>query len=486
MSSGCMGVDVTVEEGNVLTESDDGSSNNNNNNNKNNNNVEVGGDEMDLQSSEEHYLKDVELAFHVSTDKPLKRLPCPLEKNLQQEQQREEKAKEETKPESGLESEGSSEYYRQILFQRGEELLQAGTHFDRCVEEAEKQLDQLKQSLDPRMVSFRKEGDHQLGLQQPSLHFIRDRYSFCEAEVEPEPQQPEVIPAHSDLSSTSTNSIAAMVTVADVPLNRASPDFYKKLLMSRDDELQKAKKEFERYTAELAKHFKKPPVVLPDHLKNCFTGENVIVARDHKGRMDIPTHSLNESKDPSRHDDEVGGTLVSLHTQLENSVCRKTSWQIQGEQQEQMAVDNNDVEPPPRFTVVSLPNGDVRECDALAGRAYWDAAEPVDAPRVVPSQLLDERIVEAYHNYRYYSRRWQALLVDLANAIGGEDGAELLRRYEQREESLPLSPRCQRAFYESVVDYDELLLQQETIMEAVERDLEEFHARLLDSPVVNM
>ncbi|KAH9599570.1 hypothetical protein LSM04_006493 [Trypanosoma melophagium] len=486
------GVDVHGKENRLLKESDDSSSSTNNNNN-NSNRVKVGKDDEDLHSPEAHYLKDVEMCFHVSSEKTQKPISYTLEENLKEDGKEELKlssASLRTGQESGLESEGSTLHYREALFRRAEQLLQAGTHFDRHVEEAEKQLGQLKRKLEPHVVNYSTEQDALLGLSQPSLIVIRDRDSFCEEEVEPVPQPPDVIPAQTELSSPTsiTNlSSALFAAAADNAPGRGSSDVYKRMLLSRDEELQKANKEFERYTTEIAKHFKKSPVVLPDHLQNCFTGENVIVARDHKGRMDVPGHSLNESKVPSCHGEEVRGSLVvSLQRQLNNSGVGKTSWQIQCEQQKQLMSDSSELEPPPRFTIVSLPNGDLRERDACAGMAYWDAAEPVDVPRVVPSQLLDERIEEAYHNYRYYSRRWRALLVDLANTLGGEDGAELLRRYEQREESLPLSPRCQRAFYESVVDYDELLQQQESIMEAVERDLEEYQALMLDGPVASL
>ncbi|EKF35789.1 hypothetical protein MOQ_002314 [Trypanosoma cruzi marinkellei] len=301
-------------------------------------------------------------------------------------------------------------------------------------------------------------------------------------------------PLKQQLQPTSMSSMEASLKVPPHKWTTSFSDQYKNLLLQREEELQKTAEDYERYAAELAKQFKQPPVVLPAHLVNSFADTNVIEAKDHKGRRDISIKPVSaSSRSFNRSEDEAndGALEVFRMHEGEESFLQQRLQRQQRKQNpmnafSQWAVNEVEEEKPPRFTIHSLSNGDLRERDALRALRYWDCEAPTVRRRALPSQLLEERTNKAFHNYRFYSHRFGLLLKELAIAIGGEEGVELLRRYETREESLPLPPKCRRDFFESVVDYDTLLRDQEHLMEVTENNLREYYGYRLDnSPVAS-
>ncbi|KAG8344609.1 hypothetical protein TRVL_04569 [Trypanosoma vivax] len=220
---------------------------------------------------------------------------------------------------------------------------------------------------------------------------------------------------------------------------------------------------YEEYAAAMAKMFKQPPAPLPEHLVNNFSGPNVLAVEKHGGYKESVQLATPMFMDRRSSDMDTHRILTPAHSRCSHETDLVQSSEIGG---------NN-----PRFTVHSLPNGDVVELDAHSGGPFRDAEPPLFIPTVGPSRLLEERMEKMFHNYRFYSNHFRAMVVEFANAIGGQEGAEILRRYEEREWAEPLTPMCMRSFYESVVDYNALLLDQERMMEEEEARVSEFLKR---------
>lgn len=405
-------------------------------------------------------------------------------------------------------SEETTNNYRETLLQRGEELLQVTAMLDRCMQERENNSkDHTRADIGPDFL----ESPTTRGADVVPHDSSADSKSFAvvcggrEKNVGEEGSAVGADPTTSapqkrvpSLSAVKNKAAPAPVVLDMSPLTR-----YKNLLERQNEELGEAAVSFERYTTEVAKRFKRPPVILPAHLVNDFTDTNVIEARDHKGRLDIFFSLAVSNRDACRIDRGVFPAAATLNTTTSAAAATVNTAAagslLQVEENDEFAPEQRSLGPflwgdnvaeqqeqqqLPRFTLHSLPNGDLRERDALSGWAYWDAEAPVTQRRVLPSRLLDEREGEAFHNYRFYSRRWGVLLRELAAAVGGEEGARLMHRYETRELSQPLPLNCRRDFYESVVDYDTLLAEQERIVAAVEQDLARHyaHERLKASP----
>ncbi|ESL10590.1 hypothetical protein TRSC58_01676 [Trypanosoma rangeli SC58] len=365
-------------------------------------------------------------------------------------------------------------YYRQLLLRRSQELLQVQTEFDRYTERIKMQLKKKIDPDGPQPVELRIEEELDLLSNTPAVRSLLVRCSLREPEVGSdlaavvgEGASPSAPTPRSMPGSRSSSPYAAMYSRPPPrEWNAGVSERYEKTLQEHENEMKKIAADYERYSAELAKQFKPPPVVLPAHLVNSFADTNVIVAKDHNGRMDVALQLKQTSPEgPRPNKDDVEGNSAELQQVPEGD-------ELPLAQQEQLT----------RFTIESLANGDIRERDALSGRLYWEAEAPTVPHYPLPSRLLDERVAEVVCNYRFYSRRWAEQWKELAAAVGGEQGAELLHRYETREYSLLLPPKCRRDFFESVVDYDTLLQEQEFLMEVVERNLMEYRSALLDKP----
>ncbi|RNF26222.1 uncharacterized protein Tco025E_01530 [Trypanosoma conorhini] len=361
--------------------------------------------------------------------------------------------------------------YGQLLLRRSEELLRVQTEFELYTERIRKLLEKRVDPDGPHPVELQLEDEVELPSRAPSMLSLLVRCSLAEPEVGSDgvPVVAETAPSPPPTSRPTTgraspSSYAAMYgRPPPHEWTAGASQQYEKMLQSHEKELMRAAAGYQRYAAELASQFKRPPVDIPAHLVNSFADTNVIAAKDHQGRMELAARTHSASADGLNTDGE--GNCAELQQLPEGG-------ELVLQQQES----------PPRFTIESLANGDLRERDALSGLLYWDAKAPNELHRALPSQLLDERMAEAVHNYRFYSHHWGDQLRELAAAVGGEQGAELLYRYETREESLPLPPKCRRDFCESAVDYDALLEEQGRLMAVVERNLLEYRAALLDKP----
>lgn len=360
--------------------------------------------------------------------------------------------------------------YKKLFLQHGEELLQMRSVFCPQEEETEnntKLMPDLRATEAAKMIP-RRQFEH-----EPII---------CEHEKETAEKEEKGL---TDFMKTTPHR--RPLSPADVLFVKQ----YDSLLQHHDRELEKAAVGYTLYAADLAKRFKRPPVIIPPHLMNNFADANVIEAKDHKGRMDVSPQSVVAShRKQARTEKGVVSSTTAAENRHEESDEMQQERRLFGsfplekdavvEHQQQQQQPQPQPQPQqlhgPRFTIHSLSNGDLRERDALSGQAYWDCEAPTVRRRLLPSQLLDESERKAFYMYRMYSRRWGVLLRELATAIGGEEGAELLSRYETREESVPLQYCCRRDFYESVIDYDELLGEQERIMDKVERDLEKYYS----------
>ncbi|EAN87252.1 hypothetical protein TcCL_NonESM09634 [Trypanosoma cruzi] len=471
------------------------------------------GDNFNADGSSPHPC-DVEKrpSFVLAADSPAKELPRQRDSLHQedkgpQEENGGEKAVSPSATWAGTNQECTQtpDICRGLLFHRGLELLQMQTEVDRHTEECGGSLEDMLAPVRPHPTVVRATGEVDLVPHTPSLFGSMARGSFLEERRAKEDAaagrntQTHAMTLPPLKQKSQSSSMSRMKASLKVPPHKWTKSFseqYKNLLLQREEELQKTAEDYERYAVELAKQFKRPPVVLPTHLVNSFADTNVIEAKDHKGRRDIfikpfsaSSRSFNRSED-----DFNDGALESLrmHEGEESFLQQRQQKQQQQRKQNPMnafpqrAVSKVEEEKTSRFTIHSLSNGDLRERDALRGLRYWDSEAPAVRKRVLPSRLLEERTNKAFHKYRFYSHRFGKLLKELAIAIGGEEGVELLRRYETREESLPLPPKCRGDFFESVVDYDMLLREQERIMEAAENNLREYYGYRLDkSPVAS-
>lgn len=402
-----------------------------------------------------------------------------------------------TRQNSRIEFENIYDSYKQLFLQHGEELLRMRPVF--CMQDQEAKEEEKKTNINTTYHScFSKLYATEAAETGPCNSSTRQqglRESLCEHEKKAaDNEKKELTDFIGTVPHRQPQLLAAvrqMTTSLEAsPARVSSTEQYNDLLQHHDKKLEEASASYARYAAELAKRFKRPPVIIPPHLMNNFADTNVIEAREHKGRMDITPQLIAQHKKQSRSERGVMSftTATDLRPEegdelqqerrpfgsfpLESDAAADRQQQQQQQQQYEQCG--------PRFTIHSLPNGDLYERDALSGQAYWECEAPAVQRRILPSQLLDESERKAFHMYRMYSRRWGLLLRELAVAIGGEEGADLLSRYEMREESMPLQYRCRRDFYESVVDYDRLLGEQERIMEKVERDLERFYASRAD------